>query len=169
MKRLSALLFDRSINIKMHYCMLCLTRFTRADLLENHQKYCNGVNSRPTRIKMPEEGKNAVCFQNYHKQMKVPYVIYADLEALVREIPHGKDGIARSLRIRLEGGEVRRRSDRVRVIQGGKAVGSFLAEILWEEFEEEIRKSLSIPRQFKMTPGDWEKFKTATDCHICGY
>ena len=55
---------------------MCLTGFSRADLLENHKKYCNGVNGRPTRIEMPEEGKNTLSFQNHHKQMKVPYVIY---------------------------------------------------------------------------------------------
>ena len=66
---------------------MCLTGFSRADLLENHKKYCNGVNGRPTRIEMPEEGKNILAFQNYHKQMKAPYVIYADFEALVKKIP----------------------------------------------------------------------------------
>ena len=86
-KRESALLFDKSINSKTFYCMMCLTRFTRADLLENHKKYCNGVNGRPTRIKMPEEGKNTLSFQNHHKQIKMPYVIYADFEALVQKIP----------------------------------------------------------------------------------
>ena len=69
-----------------HYCMLCLTGFTRADLLEKHKKYCNGVNGRPTSIEMPEEGKNTVAFQNHHKKMKAPYVIYADFEALIRKI-----------------------------------------------------------------------------------
>ena len=49
-KRESAFLFDRAINNKTFYCMMCLTRFTRADLLENHKKYCNGVNGRLTRI-----------------------------------------------------------------------------------------------------------------------
>ena len=29
---------------------------------------------------MPEEGKNTLSFQNHHKQMKVPYVIYADFQ-----------------------------------------------------------------------------------------
>ena len=32
-------------------------------------------------IEMPEEGKN----QNHHKQMKMPYVIYADFEALEKK------------------------------------------------------------------------------------
>ena len=88
-KRVSALLFDQNKNSNAkHYCMLCLTGFSREDLLENHKKYCNGVNGRPTRIEMPGEGKNTTAIQNHHKQMKVPYVIYryADFEVLVRKI-----------------------------------------------------------------------------------
>ena len=38
-KRVSPLLFDQSINSNgKHYCMMCLTGFSRADLLENHKK-----------------------------------------------------------------------------------------------------------------------------------
>ena len=86
-KRESALLYDQSKNRNAkHYCMRCLTGFSRADLLVNHKKYCNGVNGRPTKIDMPEEGENILAFQNYQKQMKAPYVIYADFEALVKKI-----------------------------------------------------------------------------------
>ncbi|KAL9989123.1 hypothetical protein ACROYT_G003634, partial [Oculina patagonica] len=86
-KRVSALLYDQSkSHNKKHFCMMCLTGFTRADLLENHEKYCNGVNGRPTRIEMPEEGKNTLSFKNYQKQMKAPFVIYADFEALLRKM-----------------------------------------------------------------------------------
>ena len=86
-KRVSALLFDRNKNSNAkHYCMLCLTGLSREELLENHKKYCNGVNGRSTKIEMPEEGKNTFSFQNHHKQMKVPYVIYVDFEALIRKI-----------------------------------------------------------------------------------
>ena len=86
-KRVSALLFHQTkkCNAK-HFCMMCLTGFTRADILENHKKYCNGVNGRPTRIEMPEEGKNKVIFQNHHKKMKVPFIIYAGFEALVKKM-----------------------------------------------------------------------------------
>ena len=35
---------------------------------------------------MPKEKENIVSFQNYYKQMKAPYVIYADFEALVKKI-----------------------------------------------------------------------------------
>jgi len=66
--------------------MLCLTGFSKAEFLVNHKKYCNSVNGRPTRIEMPEEGKNILSFQNYKKQMKMHHVIYADFEALIRKI-----------------------------------------------------------------------------------
>ncbi|KAL9987983.1 hypothetical protein ACROYT_G002373 [Oculina patagonica] len=86
-KKVSALLYDQNKHQhKKHFCMMCLTGFSTADLLENHEKYCNGVNGRPTRIEMPKNGENTLSFQNYHKQMKVPYVIYADFEALVRKM-----------------------------------------------------------------------------------
>ena len=90
-KKVSALLFDQTQNRNAkHYCMLCLTGFSRSDLLKIHEKYGNGVNGRPTRIEMPEEGKNTLPFKHHNKQMKVPFVIYADFEALVRKIPSGE-------------------------------------------------------------------------------
>ena len=54
------------------FCMMYLNHFTRKDLLVSHEKYCNGVNGTPTRIEMPEKGKNILSFQNFHKQIKVP-------------------------------------------------------------------------------------------------
>ena len=87
-KKVSALLFDQSKNSNAkHYCVMCLTGFSREDLLERHKKDCKGLNGTPTRIEIPEEGKNTLSFQNHNKKMKVPYVIYADFEALVRKIP----------------------------------------------------------------------------------
>ena len=62
-KRVSTLLFDQTKNSNAkHYCMMCLTDFSRADLLEKHKQHCNGVNGRPTRIEIPEEGKNTLSF-----------------------------------------------------------------------------------------------------------
>ena len=47
-KRVSALLYEKSKNNKTFFCMLCLTGFKRADILVNHKKYCKGVNGSPT-------------------------------------------------------------------------------------------------------------------------
>ena len=41
----------------------------------------------------------------------------------------------------------------------------FLSDILQEEVK--IRESLAAPKPIVMTAEDWEKYKNATDCHIC--
>ena len=178
-KKVSALLFDQSHNRNAkHYCMLCLTGFSRADLLEEHEKYCNGVNGRPTRIEMPEEGKNILCFKNHKKQMKVPFVIYADFEALVRKIPNRERGPESRYQSYTEKTEWHQacgfsyivvRSDgsfyEPVVYRGNNAVETFLSYILQEEAL--IREALAKPRSIMMTQEDWANFNYATDCHVC--
>jgi hypothetical protein len=56
--------------------------FTTPDLLESHKKDCLGIGEKPQRTEMPEEGENILKFTAHHKQMRVPYIIYADFEAL---------------------------------------------------------------------------------------
>jgi len=176
-KRESALLFDQSKNRNAkHFCMMCLTGFSRADLLENHKKYCKGVNGRPTRTVMPEEGENILSFQNFKNQMKAPFIIYADFEALVRKIlgcerermqtsytekteRHEACGYS-YLVVRSDGIVVSSNTNRVE-----NAVGEFLSDVLQEE--EKIRESLATPKPIVMTAEDWENFKNANDCHVC--
>ena len=87
-KRLPALLYDQTKHRnKKHFCEMCLTGFTTADILANHTRYCNGINRRPRKIEMPEEGKNILKFQNFNKQMKAPFVTYADFESRIEDIP----------------------------------------------------------------------------------
>ena len=180
-KRESALLYDQSKNGNAkHYCIMCLTGFSRADLLENHKKYCNGVNGRPTRIEMPEEGKNILAFQNYQKQMKAPYVIYADFEALVKKIQgcerysesekkcksytektEWHEACGYSYIVVKSDGEVTSK----KVYRGEGAVKSFLESIMQEK--EKIRETLTKPKPITMTHKDWYDFKNAYNCHIC--
>ena len=35
---------------------------------------------------MPKEGENVLKFNNFHKQQAVPFVIYADLEAITKKV-----------------------------------------------------------------------------------
>ena len=177
-KRESALLFDKAINNKTFYCMRCVTRFTRAHLLVEHEKYCNGVNGRPTKIDMPEEGENILAFQNYHKQMKAPYVIYADFESLVKKM-HGcerdPDKKYKSYTEKTEWHEacgysyiVVRSDGEVtgkKVYRGEGAVNSFLESIMQEK--EKIRERLAKPKPLTMTQENWENFKHAENCYIC--
>ena len=64
---------------------MCLIGFTTEEILAKRKKHCKGVYGTPTRVEMPEKGKNILKFQNFHKQMKAPFVIYADFEALIEK------------------------------------------------------------------------------------
>jgi len=71
-------------NNSKHFCERCLHCYTTAELLERHKPECKRLLKRPTRTELPKEGENKVSFTNHHKQMKAPFVIYADFESLVR-------------------------------------------------------------------------------------
>ena len=118
------------------------------------------MNGRPTRIEMPEEGKNILAIQNYHKQTKVHYVIYADFEALVKKIPgceRGPDRKKKSYTEKTEWHEacgysyiVVRSDGEVtgsKVYRGENAIKEFLNGILQEETK--IRESLATPKTGK--------------------
>lgn len=76
MKKLTALLYDRNRhNESKHFCERCLHGYQRKELLERHKPECKGLLKRPTRTELPKEGENKVSFEDYHKQMKAPFVI----------------------------------------------------------------------------------------------
>ena len=141
------------------------------------KKYCNGLNGRPTRTEVPEEGKNKVKLQNHHKQMKVPFIIFADFEALVKKMHlyQRPEGANANYTEKTEQHEACGfsymvvRSDGVAsqlvVYKGENAVGTFLSEIVNEE--RKIREILATPHPIVMTVEDWENHKIATECHIC--
>ena len=69
---------------KKHFCLRCLQPFSSEDRLEAHKEDCLIING-TQRIEMPQPGSK-VYFHNYQKQLPVPFVIYADFEALTRKI-----------------------------------------------------------------------------------
>ena len=69
---------------RKYFCMYCLQCFTREDILTEHKNNCISINGKQA-INMPKKG-DKVFFKNYRKQLPVPFVIYADFEALTEKI-----------------------------------------------------------------------------------
>ena len=69
---------------RKHFCMYCLQCFSREDVLTEHKSNCLLINGKQA-IKMPQKG-DKVFFKNYHKQQSVPFVIYADFEAITEKV-----------------------------------------------------------------------------------
>ena len=68
---------------KQFYCYRCLHGFIRQDLLDDHAKLCSRVDSQ--RIKMPPKDTK-LKFTNIHKQLRCPFVVYADFECLLKSL-----------------------------------------------------------------------------------
>ena len=69
---------------KKHFCLHCLQPFYSEDGIKAHKGDCLIING-TQRIEMPKEGSQ-VYFHNYQKRLPVPFVIYADFEAITRKI-----------------------------------------------------------------------------------
>ena len=64
--------------------MNCLQCFSSIEILDAHRKDCIVINGKQA-IKMPIEDENEVEFVNHRKQIPVPFVIYADFEAITKK------------------------------------------------------------------------------------
>ena len=68
-----------------HFCMYCLQCFSSETVLVKHANNCLTINGAQA-INMPKQGENILKFNNFHKQLPVPFVIYADFEAVTIKV-----------------------------------------------------------------------------------
>ena len=66
---------------RIFICKRCFSHYTKPELLQNHIKYCS--NNKTVFVKMPEKG-TMLYFKNYHKQLPMPFVVYADFECFTK-------------------------------------------------------------------------------------
>ena len=61
----------------------CFTHFTKYELLQKHILYCS--TNETVSVRMPPKN-TMLCFKNYHKQLPIPFVVYADFECFTKPI-----------------------------------------------------------------------------------
>ena len=87
-KDFNSFMYDKTKHKERKYfCMYCLQHFTSENRLNDHKNDCITINGEQA-IRMPKEGENILKFDNHQKQIPVPFVIYADFEAIVEKV-HG--------------------------------------------------------------------------------
>jgi len=177
-KRLTALLYDQNRhNESKHFCERCLHGCKTRDLLERHKPECKGLLKSPTRTETPKVGESKMSFIDYHKQTKVPYVVYADsiFECVLRKIDTCEPDNKRNETVKTEKHEPCRFSYMV-VRSDGATFGPFTYRsedavfvfVVWlQNHEKEMRDDMANKRQLVMTSADWQNHRNATDCHIC--
>ena len=173
-KNFNRLLHDQNKNgRKKYFCERCLHGYSRENLLEAHRPECKGIGQTAVRVEMPQEGK--FTFQNHHKQLPAPYVIYADFEALTTkvegpELDPTKSNTQRTQHheacsycyvvVRCDG-----KTEAPAEYRGSNAAEHFLRALQVEE--RGIQKVLAKPQAMRMTRADWESHSTARRCHVC--
>ena len=163
---------------RKHFCMHCLQCFSSDRVLSNHKDICIQVNGTQA-IKMPNKDNNILKFNNFHKQQPVPFVIYADFEAITEKI-HGcqQDGnksYTEAYQRHTDCGYgykvVCCYDDKytkpIQLYRGEKAVYKFMENIL-----EEVKYCKRVMKKYfnkplRMTEENEQEFKKATTCHIC--
>ena len=170
-KHLSRLLFDQNKHKgKTYFCDRCLYGFSREDLLINHKDECYGINDRATKIQMPAPGEK-IKFKNHHKQMQMPFVIYADFESIIKpyqaaagdkseiKSKHQACGFGYQI-VRYDGA-----SSNVRIYRGEDAVEQFLKFLHQEVIN--INAIFAKPKPLHMSEKNEKDFQSATQCWIC--
>ena len=84
-KNISRLLSSQVSNHKgkHHFCLRCLNPFWCEKSLNKHLEYCS--NYEAVKIEMPKKG-DILKFENYYKGERLPFMIYADTESLIKPI-----------------------------------------------------------------------------------
>ena len=171
---------------KKHFCMSCVQCFSSESNLVKHTNNCLTINGSQA-INMPKQGENILKFNNFHKQLPVPFVIYADFEAITKKV----QGCEQSKEMKKDkdrksyteayqthedcgyGSKVvccyrERHSKPIQTYRGENAVYKFVEKML-EEVEyckTVVKKRFNKP--LVMTDDDEQCFRTMDGCHICG-
>ena len=186
-KAFNTFMYNQSKHKKRkHFCMYCLQCFSSERILANHVNNCLTINGAQA-INMPKQGENILKFNNFHKQLPVPFVIYADFEAIMEKVKGCKQSEEmenkKNRRSYMEAYQTHedcgygykvvccyddKYSKYTSIYRGEKAVHKFMEKMLEEVkyCKTVIKKHFNKP--LVMTEVDEQCFKTMDGCHICG-
>lgn len=159
-----------------HYCPYCLHGFVMREILNKHVDFCMSLGLQ--KIEMPTPGENDVLkFTDIAKQLRVPFVIYADFETYVKPIqscdldPNSSHtsnisefkpcGFAYHI-VSTD----KRYTKPPTVYRGEDIVETFMVRLLEEE--ERILNLLHIIEPMQINGNIENLFQRATHCHLCG-
>ena len=168
---------------KKNFCMNCLQCFSSKEVLDAHRRNCIVINGKQA-IKMPNEDENGVEFINHRKQIAVPFVIYADFEAVTEknkrsDVNESEDesnvSYTKAYQTYIDCGYGYKvvshydwkLSKVSKIYRGKEAIYKFLENML-EEVEyckKMIKKHFN--KNLKMTDEDMDNFNRSNKCYIC--
>ncbi|CAH1109214.1 unnamed protein product [Psylliodes chrysocephalus] len=116
---------------------------------------------------MPEPGKNILRFKNYNNKEKTPFIVYADLESVLRptnDLKKPQEYVPAAV-----GYYVKCSYDDTlsyyKAHRGADCMQWFAEEMA--QLAEDMATVFWCPYDINMTPSQEDEFRKATHCHIC--
>ena len=163
---------------RKHFCMHCLQCFSSERVLSDHKDNCITVNGMQA-VKMPDKDNNILKYNNFHKQQPLPFVIYADFEAITEKIsgcqPNNNKSYTEAYQKHTDCGYGYKvvccyddkYSKPTKTYRGKKAVYKFMEAMLDEvKYCKKVAKK-EFNKPLRMTKEDEKEFQKAKGCHIC--
>ena len=164
----------RNHNEKTSFCRNCLNHFSE-DRLKKHEEYC--LNNEAVKIQMPGEGET-VSFRDYEKKLKMPFAIYADMEAVLEKVPMGVIDPTSSFTLKIQKHRVvsfafhavspflKKKPVLFRARRDDEDVGLKFFQTL-SEFVREIQNEFKTPKNMEFGRENVSHFNNAKICWIC--
>ncbi|CAG2200908.1 unnamed protein product [Mytilus edulis] len=172
-KDLNRLLGDQHSHRARHFhCPYCLHGFTKEKLLNGHLPNCQTHG--PQKIELPTGDNKWLQYKDIRKQLKVPYIIYADFECLQKPILDNNENDSKTKKTTKHipcgfaykvVGLTPETSNEPVVYRGADAADKFVECMVQEQ--DNIEQKFKHCEPMTMTGSDWQSFKKATLCHIC--
>ena len=168
---------------KKYFCKNCVNPFGSEDLLKKHVPDCmemNGIQA----AKYPEEGSK-LKFESLRKTIPIPFVIYADLEAILPPVPEVAREVKENEDIKVintvktqehtacsHGYKVvclenDKYSKPLKIFRGENAVYKFFEALFQEELEINENMKEFYDSKPQMTKENWNNFNNAKHCYVC--
>ena len=159
-------------NRKHHFCLRCLNPFWCQEALSKHQEYCGEHES--VKIELPKEG-TMLKFEKYYRGDKVPFIIYADIEALIKPMQGCTPDSQNSYTNKYQKHEPISFSYYIKcfdhnvyepVLKSYTGVDAMEKFVEW--LEKDVREIANIPKKkMVFSKEEANQFNKATECWIC--
>ena len=177
---MSALIASQINNHKgtRNICLNCLSGYNTKQALDKHKEDC--YNNECVKTIMPEKG-TMLRFKNFLHSEKVPFIVYADTEALIKEMHNCDPNPQNSYTKKYQKHEpvsfsyyIKCFDDsvyepRLRTYTRTTTEGDDAMDVFIKWLEEDVKDIANIePKKMVFTKEDEKRFNEAKECWICG-
>ena len=174
-KSLSRLLSSQNTKHKgkEYFCMNCLQGFNKESSRDEHLDYC--INNESVKVEMPHRNP-IVKYLDGQFQFKVPFIMYADFESILKPIqgPENNPRISSTrsinnhvpsgwyIRSEFDYGKV---ENPLKLYHGENCIKKFCDHIIGEA--RRLYQSFPEKPMKPLTPKEMDRYKRSERCHIC--